>query len=101
MVYFPDPFCSLKFLGVISIRGRKEIQGASGTKKTAWHCTTKQLSQINRKINGNISNNTYNAGTKHTPKYKVFRQAAHLYSILHAISYRKQSTLYIFIHILF
>lgn len=42
------------------------------------HGMAQQLSKINTKINSNISNNTYNAGTKHTLKYKKFRQAAHL-----------------------
>lgn len=83
---FIGAVCSSKFHIEMVIRGAKE---------TTWHCTIKQFLQINTKINSNISNNTYNAGTKQTLKYKIFRQATHLYSILHASSYiikKKQST---------
>lgn len=72
-----------------------------GAKETTWHCTIKQFPQINTKIKSNISNNTYNAGTKQTLKYKIFRQATHLYSILHASSYRiKKRIVNIYIYII-
>lgn len=68
MYKWSAPFSSLKFLRNNLERVIDRVVWASGAKETTWHCTSKQLSQINTKINCTISNNTYNVYTKTYPE---------------------------------
>lgn len=71
-------FCFLGLFFEFTFLQGHEKEAGVPLEQSKPHGTAQQLSQINTKIKRNISNSTYNGGTKHTLKYKEFRQAAHL-----------------------
>lgn len=70
--------------------------GSGPLQGSKWHSTS---TQINRKINCPVSNNTYNVGTKTYPAAQVLQTGnIYMYNILHLTCNVSRGTLHIFQH---